>query len=96
MSPAFTAYVLVEPAGDQELLCAKRSAMRVHSAGIMLGCGRRQAPGFDRDTYKQRNTVERCINRLKRWRGIAIRYEKTATIYLAGLHITGIFLRSAR
>ncbi|MFD4562819.1 hypothetical protein ACFWP5_52475, partial [Streptomyces sp. NPDC058469] len=53
-------------------------------------------PAFDRETYKQRNTVERRINRLKQWRGIATRYEKTATIYLAGLHITGIFLWSAR
>lgn len=53
-------------------------------------------PTFDRETYKQRNTVERCINRLKQWRGIATRYEKTATIYLAGLHIAGIFLWSAR
>ena len=51
-------------------------------------------PAFDRETYKQRNTVERCINRLKQWRGIATRYEKTATIYLAGLHIAGIFLWS--
>lgn len=51
---------------------------------------------FDRETYKQRNTVERCINRLKQWRGIATRYEKTATVYQAGLHIAGIFLWSAR
>jgi transposase len=53
-------------------------------------------PAFDRETYKQRNTVERCINRLEQWRDIATRYEKTATIYLAGLHIAGIFLWSAR
>ncbi|MFG2440779.1 IS5 family transposase [Streptomyces sp. NPDC048508] len=53
-------------------------------------------PAFDRAAYKQRNTVERCINRVKQWRGIATRYEKTATIYLAGLHIAGIFLWSAR
>ncbi len=53
-------------------------------------------PAFDREAYKQRNTVERCINRLKQWRGIAARYEETATIYLAGLHIAGIFLWSAR
>ncbi|WP_419249049.1 IS5 family transposase [Streptomyces canus] len=52
-------------------------------------------PAFDREADKQRNTVERCINRLKQWRGIATRYEKTATIYLAGLHIAGIFLWSA-
>ncbi|GAT85178.1 transposase [Streptomyces sp. F-3] len=53
-------------------------------------------PAFDREAYKQRNTIERCINRLKQWRGIATRYDKTATIYLAGLHIAGIFLWSAR
>lgn len=53
-------------------------------------------PAFDREAYKQRNTVERCINRLKQWRGLATRYEKTATIYLAGLYVAGIFLWSAR
>lgn len=53
-------------------------------------------PAFDRETYKQRNTVERCINRLKQWRGIATRCKKTATICLAGLHVAGIFLWSAR
>ncbi|WP_308404855.1 IS5 family transposase [Streptomyces sp. 35G-GA-8] len=53
-------------------------------------------PAFDRHTYKQRNTVERCINRLKNWRGLATRYEKTATVYQAGLHIAGIFIWSAR
>ncbi|GAA3043576.1 hypothetical protein GCM10017562_75840 [Streptomyces roseofulvus] len=53
-------------------------------------------PAFDRDAYKRRNTVERCINKLKQWRGLATRYEKTATIYLAGLHIAAIFIWSAR
>ncbi|WP_443079830.1 IS5 family transposase [Streptomyces sp. P9-A4] len=53
-------------------------------------------PAFDREAYKQRNTVERCINRLKQWRGLATRYDKTATIYLAGLHLAAIFIWSAR
>jgi transposase len=53
-------------------------------------------PAFDREAYKQRNTAERCINRLKQWRGLATRYDKTATIYLAGLHIAAIFIWSAR
>ncbi|AZQ32277.1 hypothetical protein EJ357_01355 [Streptomyces cyaneochromogenes] len=51
-------------------------------------------PSFDSEAHKQRNAVAQCINRLKRRRGIAIPYEKTATIYLAGLQIAGIFLRS--
>jgi transposase len=53
-------------------------------------------PAFDRETYKQRNTVARCVNRLKQWRGVATRYVKTATIHLAGLHVAGVFLWSAR
>ncbi|MFF2654936.1 IS5 family transposase, partial [Streptomyces sp. NPDC058045] len=53
-------------------------------------------PAFDREAYHQRNTVERCINKLKQWRGLATRYDKTATIYLARLHIAAIFLWSAR
>ncbi|MBB5809550.1 transposase [Streptomyces collinus] len=67
-----------------------------HAHRLRRGSRGGRPPAFDRETYKQRNTVERCINRLKQWRGIATRYEKTATIYLAGLHVAGIFLWSAR
>lgn len=50
----------------------------------------------DADLYKDRNTVERCINKLKEWRGLATRYDKTPDSYLAGLHLRGciIWLRS--
>ncbi|AEY86890.1 putative transposase [Streptomyces hygroscopicus subsp. jinggangensis 5008] len=43
--------------------------------------------GQDTDLYKARNTVERLINKLKGWRGIATRYDKTPQSYLAGLHL---------
>ncbi|PAU46007.1 IS5/IS1182 family transposase [Streptomyces albireticuli] len=41
----------------------------------------------DAGLYKERNTVERLINKLKAWRGIATRYDKTPESYLAGLHL---------
>ncbi|MEX0172039.1 transposase, partial [Streptomyces sp. LMG1-1-1.1] len=41
----------------------------------------------DTDLYKERNTVERAINKLKAWRGIATRYDKSPDSYLAGLHL---------
>ncbi|MFK0256308.1 hypothetical protein [Streptomyces sp. NPDC090445] len=53
-------------------------------------------PAFDRDACKQRNTVERCINQLKQWRGLATRHDKTATVCLAGLHLAAILVWSAR
>ncbi|MFG2894798.1 IS5 family transposase [Streptomyces sp. NPDC048248] len=46
-------------------------------------------PGFDRESYKQRNTVERCINRLKQWRGLATRTDKLAIAYQAAVHLPG-------
>jgi transposase len=42
-------------------------------------------PAFDKQLYKQRNLVERCFNRLKQWRGIATRYDKTAEPYQAAV-----------
>ncbi len=36
---------------------------------------------FDREAYRERNLVERLINRLKQWRRIATRYEKRVANY---------------
>ncbi|MFJ4866914.1 transposase, partial [Streptomyces sp. NPDC088748] len=49
-------------------------------------------PGFDREAYKQRKTVERCINRLKQWRGLATRTDKLAIAYQAALHLADILI----
>jgi transposase len=47
---------------------------------------------FNTQIYKQRNVVERCINRLKQWRGIATRYEKRAANYRAMVVLASIIL----
>ncbi|MEU8292726.1 IS5 family transposase [Streptomyces pseudogriseolus] len=49
-------------------------------------------PGFDRETYRRRNLVERCFNRLKSFRGIATRYDKTATSYEAAVSLASLLL----
>ncbi len=48
---------------------------------------------FNRGLYRERNRVERLINRLKQYRRIATRYEKYAVNYLAMLMIGAIRLR---
>ena len=49
-------------------------------------------PAFDRTAYRERNVVERLINRLKQRRRIATRYEKRAVNYLAMLTIAALLL----
>jgi transposase len=57
---------------------------------------RARGPGrpyaFDAELYKQRNVVERCFNRLKQWRGIATRYDKTARNYRGGVLLASLIL----
>ncbi|WP_371129462.1 IS5 family transposase [Streptomyces sp. TLI_105] len=49
-------------------------------------------PAFDRRIYRLRNVVERCFNRLKQWRGLATRYDKTRESYRAAVTIASILL----
>jgi transposase len=47
---------------------------------------------FSREIYRQRNVIERTINRLKQFRRIATRYEKLAANYTAMISIACILL----
>ena len=47
-------------------------------------------PTFNAETYKRRNVVERCFNRLKQCRSVATRYDKTATSYQATITIAAL------
>jgi transposase len=49
-------------------------------------------PGFDREAYRRRNVVERCVNKLKQWRGIATRFEKRAVNYRAMVVIASLMM----
>lgn len=49
-------------------------------------------PKFDAGLYRDRNVVERAFNRLKGWRGIATRYDKSARNYRAGVLVACIAL----
>jgi transposase len=52
----------------------------------------RRGVRFDRAAYRERNVVERTINRLKQHRAIATRYEKLQETYHALLTIACILL----
>ncbi len=45
---------------------------------------------YDHPLYKERNLVERFINRIKQYRRVATRYEKTARNFLAFVQLAAI------
>ncbi|WP_063749464.1 IS5 family transposase [Streptomyces viridosporus] len=49
-------------------------------------------PSFDQKVCRCRNTVERCFDLLKGFRGIAIRYDKTTTSYEAAVCLASCLL----
>jgi transposase len=64
---------------------------------IPFKSNRQERWSLDRALYRERNWIERIIGRLKQFRRVATRYDKTACAYLATLHLAAIriWLRSA-
>lgn len=48
--------------------------------------------GYDTETYKRRNVVERSFNVFKNWRGLATRYDKLALTYRGGVVLAAIMV----
>jgi len=49
---------------------------------------RRLPSAFDRDTYKARHLIENFFAKIKQFRAIATRYDKTARNFLAAIYLT--------
>src|SRR4029434_2592933 len=48
---------------------------------------RKTPRAFDKDLYKARHLIENFFAKLKQFRAIATRYDKTARCFLAGIHL---------
>jgi transposase len=53
---------------------------------------RNQPIPYDKDVYKERNLVERFFNKIKHFRRIATRYEKTASSFAAMLALAAAMI----
>jgi transposase len=92
--------------GRPRLKPDRLAADKAYSSGVIRSALRRRGiqpviptksnerpdPSFDRDAYRERNRIERLINKLKQFRRIATRYEKRAVNYLAMITIAAILL----
>jgi transposase len=47
---------------------------------------------YDKHLYKERNLAERFINRIKQYRRVATRYEKTGRNFLGLVHVAAIMV----
>lgn len=65
---------------DSERIREFLNRKRIKSV-IPVRSNRGRDKDFDREAYRERNLIERLINRLKQWRRIATRYEKRVANY---------------
>ena len=91
------------PQMDAELLIADRAfdadtrvleplAAAGKSAVIPPRSNRLKPREFDRDLYKQRHLIENFFCKLKQFRAIAARYDKTARNFLAAIHLAAAII----
>ena len=60
---------------------------------IPYRCNRKQPRDYDRIRYRERNIVERFINKIKWYRRIFTRYDKLARRLMALLHFASTLIR---
>ncbi len=82
-------------AGDKGYSSGKiREFLRKHHIRITIPrkVNERRTGPFNKNLYRMRNRIERFINRIKQFRSIATRYDKSAQSYRAMWIIGAIFL----
>ena len=81
--------VIADKGYDSDALVSK-IRLSGSDAVIPPRSNRRDQRSYDANLYKDRNKVERLFNRLKQYRRVATRYDKTARNYLAFVHVASI------
>lgn len=76
---------------DSDRFRARIAAAGAEAVIPPLG-SRKEAIAYDEHVYKERNLIERFFNKIKHFRRIATRYEKTATSFAAMLALVGAMI----
>jgi transposase len=84
--------VIADKGYDADAIVAQAVEMDA-TAVIPSKCNRKQQRAHDRELYKQRNRIERCINKLKHFRRFATRYCKTIQAFRSFTALACAWLR---
>jgi transposase len=85
------AALIADKAFDNNAIRAELNARG--ALAVIPSKGDRKAPiRHDADMYKWRHLIENCFQRLKEFRRLSTRYDKTDTSFAAALHLAAAFL----
>jgi transposase len=91
--PTLTAgSLLADKAYDADERVLKALAAKGIEAVIPPKSNRKQQRDFDKDLYKARHLVENFFLKLKQFRAIATRYDKTARNFLGAVFLAGAYV----
>ena len=76
---------------DSQKVVAAIQAQGAEAVIPSLRTRKEQRP-YDRERYRDRNLVERFWSKIKQFRRVATRYEKTARNFLAFVHVASIMV----
>ena len=79
--------LLADKAYDADERVLKRLEEAGKTAAIPPKANRIDPRDYDKDTYKARHLIENFFCKLKLYRAIATRYDKTARNFLAAIHL---------
>lgn len=85
------AEVLADKAYDSNALRALIAAMGAEAV-IPSNRSRKQPVLHDEATYRHRNRIERCFNRLKHFRRFATRYDKRTIQFIGFVHLAAAMI----
>lgn len=74
--------VIADKGYDTESILAHVEGMKAEAVIPSRRCRKKQR-SHDEQLYKQRNRIERCFSRLKQFRRLATRYEKSKACFKA-------------
>jgi len=81
--------LLADKAYDVDAIIALALSMRMEAV-IPPKSNRKVKRKYDKELYKLRHLVENVFLTLKQWRGIATRYAKNISSFLAAVHILDV------